>query len=193
MPEDNPAVQSGPLDVAGLIRGRRSIDLFEPEPVRTEVLREAVELARWAPNHRLTEPWRFYVLGPQTADAVAHCAAAFEAETKGERAGAARLARFKSIPGNFVVTSRRSADELLEREDYAACCCAVQNLMLYLWHRGVGVKWTTGAITREQRLYDLLGIDSAAERIVGFFWYGRPRVVPAKERRGVEEILVELP
>jgi nitroreductase len=181
------------LDLAALIRSRRSIDLFQPEPVGTEALLEAIELARWAPNHRLTNPWRFYVLGPATADAVARCAAAFEAETKGERAGAARLARYRAIPGNFVVTSRRSADELLEREDYAACCCAIQNLMLYMWQKGIGVKWTTGAITREQRLYDVLGIDSQAERIVGFFWYGRPQVVPTKERKPVGDILVTLP
>jgi nitroreductase len=194
MSEDPPTgAQSAHLDLAALIRSRRSIDLFQPEPVGTEALLEAIELARWAPNHRLTNPWRFYVLGPATADAVAHCAAAFEAETKGERAGAARLARYKAIPGNFVVTSRRSADELLEREDYAACCCAIQNLMLYMWQRGIGVKWTTGAITREQRLYDVLGIDSLAERIVGFFWYGRPQVVPTKERRPVAEIVVVLP
>jgi nitroreductase len=181
------------LELAELIRGRRSINLFEPESVGAAILLEAIELARWAPNHRLTEPWRFYVLGPETAEAVARCAADFEAETKGERAGEARLARLRAIPGNFVVTSRRSSDELLDREDYAACCCAVQNLMLYLWQCGVGVKWTTGAITREQRLYDLLGIDSEAERIVGLFWYGRPQIVGPQKRRGVEDIVVELP
>jgi len=191
--DDTGAIESASLDLAALIRSRRSIDLFKPAPVGAERLLEAIELARWAPNHRLTEPWRFYVLGPHTADAVARCAAAFEAETKGERVGAARLARFKAIPGHFIVTSRRSADELLDREDYAACCCAVQTLMLYLWQHGIGVKWTTGAITREQRLYDLLGIDSSAERIVGYYWYGRPQVVPTKQRRDVREIIVELP
>jgi nitroreductase len=184
---------SDDLDLAALIRNRRSIDLFLSEPVGTETLVEAIELARWAPNHRLTNPWRFYVLGPATADAVARCAAGFEAEKKGERAGAARYARFKAIPGTFVVTSPRSTDELLEREDYAACCCAVQNLMLYMWQRGIGVKWTTGAITREQRFYDVLGIDSKAERVVGLFWYGRPQVVPTKERRPVADIVVRLP
>jgi nitroreductase len=178
MPENRATAAPASVDLAALIRGRRSIDLFQPEPVGTDVLLDAIELARWAPNHRLTEPWRFYVLGPKTADAAAQCAAAFEAETKGERAGAVRLARFRAIPGNFVVTSKRSADALLEREDYAACCCAVQNLMLYLWHHGIGVKWTTGAITREQRLYDVLGLDSSAERIVGFFGTGT-QVVPA--------------
>lgn len=186
------AAQVREPELAELIRSRRSINLFQPEPVGTAILLEAIELARWAPNHRLTQPWRFYLLGPETADAAARCAADFEAETKGARVGAARLQRLKAIPGNFVVTSRRSDDELLDREDYAACCCAVQNLMLYLWRCGVGVKWTTGAITREQRFYDVLGIDSAAERIVGFFWYGRPQVVPQQARRDVAEIVVEL-
>lgn len=194
MPENQPAKSPADAAVADLIRGRRSIDLFLPEPADPKLLLEAVDLARWAPNHRLTEPWRFYLLGPETADAVARCASELDAQVKGERAGQARLARLKSIPGHFVVTSRRSDDELLDREDYAACCCAVQNLMLYLWQRGVGVKWTTGAITREQRLYDVLGIDSAAERIVGYFWYGYAKVAPTKTRaRGVDEIVTRLP
>jgi nitroreductase len=190
---NSPTDAASKVEFAEIIRSRRSINLFQPDPVGTDVLFAAIEAARWAPNHRLTEPWKFYVLGPKTADAVAHCAADFEAETKGARVGAARLARLQAIPGNFVVTSRRSDDELLDREDYAACCCAVQNLMLYLWERGVGVKWTTGAITREQRLFDLLKIDSAAERMVGFFWYGRPQVIPQQARRDVAEIVVSLP
>ena len=92
------------------------------------------------------------------------------------------------------MTTRRSDDELTDRENYAACCCAVQNLMLYLWQHGIGVKWTTGAITREPRFYELLGIDSGVERIVGLFWYGRPKVVPQPQpRRDVGEIAIEMP
>ena len=59
---DDPAVES----VAELLRNRRSINLFEPEPVGTDVLLDAIDVARWAPNHRLTQPWRFYLLGPET-------------------------------------------------------------------------------------------------------------------------------
>ncbi len=142
-------------DFAAVLRARRSIDLFEPEPVGSGVLLEAIDVARWAPNHRLTEPWRFYVIGAAMRDAVIELAAELDAAAKGERAGEARRARLKGIPGYFVLTSRRSDDALTEREDYAACCCAAQNLMLYLWQRGVGVKWTTGGITRQQRFYDL--------------------------------------
>lgn len=180
-------------DMAAAIRSRRTINLFEPEPVGTAVLHEAIEIARWAPNHRLTEPWRFYLLGTRTAEQMAELAGRIDAQAKGERAGEARRQRMLAIPGNFVVTSPLSDDALLEREDYAACCCAVQNLMLYLWQRGVGVKWTTGAITREQGFYDLLGIDSSAERIVGLFWYGTPKVVPTQKRKkGPEELVFEL-
>ncbi len=179
-------------DMAAAIRSRRTINLFEPEPVGTAVLREGVEIARWAPNHRLTEPWRFYILGPRTAEQMAELAGRIDAAAKGEKAGEARKQRMRAIPGNFVVTSPLSEDELLEREDYAACCCAVQNLMLYLWQRGVGVKWTTGAVTRDQGFYDLLGIDSSAERIVGLFWYGTPKVVPKQKRKEPEELIVEL-
>lgn len=194
MPDTERAAPAVPPErMADAIRARRSINLFEPEPVGTEALLAGIELARWAPNHRLTEPWRFYVLGPQTADAIAELAAEYDTRTKGERAGKARRARFKAIPGYFVLTSRRNDDGLVERENYAACCCAVQNLMIYLWQRGVGVKWTTGAITREQEFYDIVGIDSTEELVVGLFWYGRPKVVPEQKRRAVEEIVVERP
>jgi len=184
--------QSQPEEFADVLRGRRSINLFEPEPVGTEVLVEAIEVARWAPNHRRTEPWRFYVVGEQGKKAIAECTAGFDAETKGEKVGAARLQRLLAIPAYFVVTSRRSDDALVDRENYAATCCAVQNLMLHLWQRGVGVKWTTGTITREQRFYDVVGIDSSAESVVGFFWYGRAKLVPEQSRKAVDEIIVEL-
>jgi hypothetical protein len=64
--------------------------------------------------------------------------------------------------------------------------------MLYLWRQGIGVKWTTGSITRQQRLYDLVGIDSSRESLVGFFWYGAPKVIPTQKRRPVEEIVTIL-
>jgi nitroreductase len=179
-------------DFAAVLRGRRSIDLFAPDTVGVDTLLAAIEVARWAPNHRLTEPWRFYVLGSATMRAVVDLAVELEIAAKGERAGPLRRARLEAVPGMFVLTSTRSDDPLIERENYAACCCAAQNLMLYLWRKGIGVKWTTGGITRQQRLYDLLGIGSSKESLVGLFWYGVPKVIPAQKRRPVEEIVTQL-
>jgi len=177
---------------AAVLRGRRSIDLFAPDAVRAETLKAAIEVARWAPNHRLTEPWRFYLLGQKTKSAVIGLAVELEIAKKGEKAGPPRRARLEAVPGMFVLTSSRSGDELLDRENYAACCCAAQNLMLYLWLQGIGVKWTTGGITREQRFYDMLELDASKESVVGLFWYGVPKVVPTQKRRPVEEIVTEL-
>jgi nitroreductase len=179
-------------DFAAVLRGRRSIDLFASDKVAPETLRAAIEVARWAPNHRLTEPWRFYLLGPATTRGIVDLAVEAEVAKKGERAGPLRRARLEAVPGMFVLTSPRSDDALLERENYAACCCAAQNLMLYLWRQGIGVKWTTGGITRQQRFCDLLGVDSGKESVVGLFWYGVPRVTPTQQRKPVEEIIVEL-
>jgi nitroreductase len=183
-----PADTEPVLAVADLIRGRRTVNLYQPEAVPAEVVLEAIEVARWAPNHKLTEPWHFYLLGPEMTRSAAECWAGFEAETKGQAAGEARRKRLAAIPGHFVVTSARHADEVLDLENYAATCCAVQNLMLYLWQRGVGCKWTSGAITREPRLYELLGIDARSERIVGYFWYGKPSAVGGQKRKTVAEI-----
>ncbi len=194
-PLENDMAEPGSAEadgLASLIRSRRSIDLFAPGAVGTETLLEAIEVARWAPNHRLTEPWHFYLLGQRTMRAVVELAVELEVAAKGERAGLVRRARLEAIPGMFVLTSARSDDALVERENYAACCCAAQNLMLYLWRQGIGVKWTTGGITRQERFYELLGIDPARESLVGFFWYGVPKVVPTQKRRPVEEIVTTL-
>lgn len=179
--------------VAALLRGRRSVDLYEPDPVPTSVLLEAIDVARWAPNHRLTQPWRFYLIGPETRRGVTDLAVEIDVAKKGERAGPIRRARLDAVPGFLVLTTRRSEDALLDREDYAACCCAAQNLMLYLWQRGIGTKWTTGGITRDPRFYALLGIDGAKESVVGFIWYGKPKVVPTHERKAAADLVTQLP
>ena len=191
MPTDGQRVE--PSTVAALLRSRRTIHLFEPDlPPRAKLL-DALDLARWAPNHRLTEPWRFYLLGRTTAEAVAHLNAEIVAEKRGPKAAQAKLARWLSIPGWLVVTARIDEDPLVTQENYAACCCAVQNMQLYLWSEGIGMKWGTGKVTCHPRFFDLLGIDSAREKIVGLFWYGYPAAVPQSQRKPVVDLIAELP
>ena len=178
-----------PSDAAALIRSRRTIHTFTEERPPDDLIRRALDLARWAPNHRLTEPWRFYLLGPETAAAVARLNADLVTARRGQAAGERKLKRWRSMPGWLVVTCRRSDDVLREREDYAACCCAVQNLSLYLWSQGVGVKWGTGRVTRHPALFDLLDLDPGAEMIVGLLWYGYPAEIPRMQRKPLDEIL----
>lgn len=176
--------------VAEAIRTRRTIHNFHPAPVppREDIL-TAIDLARWVPNHHLTEPWRFYLLGQKTVEAIARFNADLYAETRGHKAGEAKYERWRRIPGWIVVTCRRSEDTFREEEDYAACCCAVYAVQLFLWTRGIGVKWTTGPVTQTDRFFEMVGIDRERERLVGLVWYGYPLDVPQPKRKPVKEFL----
>jgi len=93
-----------------------------------------------------------------------------------------------------VVTCDNTDDAVRAQEDYGACCCAIQNLMLALWSEGIGVKWSTGAVTRDPAFYDLIWADPARERVVAMLWYGYPAAVPAMARaKSVSELIVNLP
>jgi hypothetical protein len=65
--------------------------------------------------------------------------------------------------------------------------------MLYLWKAGVGSKWTTGDITRDPRFFDILDTNNDAEFVVGLIWYGYPKLTPAQTRKGLDDVLEELP
>jgi nitroreductase len=113
--------------------------------------------------------------------------------TKGVDSAEEKYRRWLDIPGWLIVTCQRSEDDILYREDYAACCCVIQNLMLYLWSNGVGTKWSTGPVTQDDRCYDITWIDRKSENIIGLIWYGYPAETPKTLRKNLEQVLIELP
>jgi len=180
-------------EFAEVLRGRRSIELFLQTPVPIKLLNEAIDTAIWAPNHHVTEPWHFFALGKDAIEQCLDLCADIVTTKKSEKAGRFKRQSWSEKPGWLVVTCRRSQDELLQQEDYAACCAAVQNLLLYLWRAGIGSKWTTGNITRDSRFFDILGIDESESFVVGLIWYGYPKLTPTQSRKRLEEVLTELP
>jgi nitroreductase len=177
--------------IAERIRARRTTNQFLKQPVSRQLLLDAIELARWAPNHHLTEPWHFYLFGEAMQAASVELIRTIVTERKNADLAAHKAQTAAGVPGWLLVTCRKSADALAEREDYAGCCCAVQNLLLYFSEAGVAAKWSTGPITRDQRFFDLLGIDSGEEFVVGLIWHGYPKILPAQTRKDVGEIVTE--
>lgn len=179
---------------ADIIRGRRTIHDFRPgETPPVELIEAAIDHAVWAPNHYLSQPWRFRLLGPETRERICLLQADLVRAKGGDQQAEHRLKRWRAVPGWLLLSCVRSGDPVREREDFAACCCAAQNLMLFLWEKGVGVKWTTGEVTRQPRFLDIVGVDPAVETPVGLFWYGYAAVVPETTRRPAPELLARLP
>jgi nitroreductase len=192
MKEAAPSYETQELrEFAEVLRGRRTIELFLQTPVPKNLLNEAIDAAIWAPNHHVTEPWHFYSLGSETKERCLDLCRDIVTEKKGEKAAAFKRESWSEKPGWLVVTCRRSEDELQQQEDYAACCGAVQNLLLYLWKAGVGSKWTSGDITRDSRFLDIVGINEADAFVVGLIWYGYAKLTPTQSRSELDESFTE--
>ena len=192
MKKSTPSYETQELrEFAEVLRGRRTIELFLQTPVPGELVREAIEVATWAPNHHVTEPWRFYRLGPETIGQCLDLVREMVTAKKGADAGKFKAQSWSQKPGWLVVTCKKSDDELLQREDYAACAVAVQNFMLYLRKAGVGSKWTTGDITRDERFAEIIGFDGTTDFVVGLIWFGHPKVTPSQTRSAVSDVLTE--
>ena len=165
------------MDVEEAIRTRRTHKVFAPEPVPRELLDELFELARWAPNHHLTNPWRFRVLGPESLERLKQ-AAGPEAAGKLDRA-----------PTLVAVTTVRSEDPVQDEEDLLATASATYALLLAAHARGLAGYWRTPGVLRSDAGLEALGI-GRDERFVGLVHLGRPRQhKEAPERAPVAEIV----
>jgi nitroreductase len=180
--------------IAETIKSRRTIHQFKiGETPAVELIQQALEHAIWAPNHHLSQPWHFQLLGPETVEQICQLNADLVREKQGEKAAEIKIRRWREIPGWLILNCDISGDEIREHEDFAACCCVAQNLSLYLWEKGVGMKWTTGSVTRDKRFYELLGLDPRQRKVLGLFWYGYPQEVPQATRLPISESLDILP
>ncbi len=150
------------MDVETAIRTRRTHKAFQLQPVPLELLAEVLELARWAPNHHLTNPWRFRVIGPQAL-----------ARLK-EAAGPEAAAKLDRAPTLVVATSLRSADEVQDQEDLCATACAVYAVLLAAHGRGLAGYWRTPAVLRTREGLAALEIPTS-ERFVALIHLGWPR------------------
>ena len=177
-----------------LIISRRTIHNFIPDKIPDRnLINQAINVACWAPNHHLTEPWHFYLLGRETIASICELNREITIDIDGAHSAEQKFKRWSSIPGWIIVTCQKSEKDITNQEDYAACCCAIQNLMLFLWSNNIGTKWSTGAVIRDDRCYEIAWIDKKIEKIVGLIWYGYPLETSSTTRKNLEQVLTELP
>jgi nitroreductase len=165
------------MDVETAIRTRRTHKAFRPEPLPRETVDELLDLARWAPNHHLTNPWRFRVVGPGALERL-KAAAGPEAGAKLDRA-----------PTLVVCSCALSGDPIQDEEDLHATACAAYIVLLAAHGRGLGGYWRTPEVLRtdQGRAAVRLADD---ERFVSLIHLGEPvQERPAPEREPAENVV----
>ncbi len=166
-----------------LIRTRRTHKAYGPEPVDRATLLELFELARWAPNHHLTNPWRFRVLGPQARALLAR-----EAEL--EQPGSAR--KLERAPTLIVAGVELQGDLSQQHDDLLAAAVAAYIVLLAAHARGLAGYWRTLPILESAAVRAGLEIP-ATEQPVGLLHLGHPvQAQRAPERAPVEDVAIFL-
>ena len=150
------------MDVEKAIRTRRTHKAFGPDPVDPVLLRELLELASWAPNHHLTNPWRFRVLGPDSL-----------AKLK-EVAGPEAASKLDRAPTLVIATTTRMGDPVQDEEDLLATGVAAYIVLLTAHARGLVGYWRTPAILRTAAGRAAVDIPDD-ERFVALLHLGHPR------------------
>ena len=163
------------MNIDDAIHTRRTNKVYERRPVPAETLDELFELARWAPNHHLTNPWRFRVLGPAALEAL-KAAAGPEHAVKLDRA-----------PTLVAASVVQVGDEVADEEDFAAAACASFIVLLGAHARGLDGYWRTPEVLRTPAGRAALGIPDG-EKVLGLLHLGRGRgTKPAPERAPLED------
>src|SRR3954466_3313223 len=151
------------MELEAAIRGRRTHKAYGREPVDRATLEELFDLARWAPNHHLTNPWRFRVLGPAAL-----------ARLK-QAAGAEAATKLDPPPTPVAVSARQCGeDPVADDEDLLATACAAYIVLLAAHGRGLASYWRTPAVLRTPEGHAALAVPED-ERLIGLLHLGTPR------------------
>jgi nitroreductase len=173
------------MDILDVIRARRTIGKSSGE-ISHEAVLELIEAATWAPNHKLTQPWRFTVIDGPARERLGRVWATRTAETIEPAARAAFIegesSKLLRAPTLIVVSSRTDANPVTAEEDFAATAAAVQNILLAAHAKGLCAAWKTGKMIYDAGVKAHLNLDPA-DRIVAVVYLGTVALEDAAPRQ----------
>ncbi len=179
------------MEITQAILSRRSVGIVKQDPVPRELVEKILESAVHAPNHKITEPWRFHVFSGKGRGEFARARAELarlqaEAEGEEEEFAAGRISRERKkafrAPVVITVISGAGRDEVETLENYAACAAAVQNMQLTAHSLGLATIWRTGVQAYHPYMRDFFGLKDG-DKIVAYLYLGYPDVGERPRRR----------
>jgi nitroreductase len=185
--EDGRSARDRLPDVFEAIGARRSIKRFRDRSISRADIERLLDAAALAPNHKMTEPWRFCVLGPRARRAYGDALGARKAKKLDDSEAAAQVrakvaAENESLPAVIAIAMKVADDAEVQREDYAATFMAVQNLTLAATALGLGTHIKTGAVMDDPAARAAVGVKDD-ERIVAVVNLGEPEELPSATKR----------
>ena len=180
------------MEVREAIETRRSVGRVTQDEIPDETVLQILESAVHAPNHKLTEPWELHVFSGRGRGNLAKARAELariQAAEEGEdeedmisgRVNRERKKAFRA-PVVIAVISKAGRGEEETLENYAACCCAVQNMQLAAHGMGLGSIWRTGPVAYHPYMREFFGLEDG-DRIVAYLYVGYPDVELRPRRR----------
>lgn len=177
------------MNAIDLIKARRTIRKFRPDPIPDEVINQILEAAVWAPSHRNSQPWEFAVIGPQTRNRLNQLYRKTMEENvlsnpdlpPPARQGILSLMEdFGGAPYMVAVLSRPPQDHLEALENPITAGVAVQNMSLAAWDRGVGSVWLSIGANPQAR--EILQVKEGYQ-VVAVLALGYPEMTPPAPTR----------
>jgi nitroreductase len=150
------------MEIKEIIENRRIIKKFKQDPVDLDLLKSWLQVATWAPNHRMTEPWEVLFLGPDTRAKINH------------------KTNFGQAPVAIAILSKHGSTEIEKNENMVAVSCFIQNFMLLAWSNGIGTSWSSIGVSQSVR--SMLNVPDDYE-VVGIFGVGYPEEIPLVKNR----------
>lgn len=179
------------------IFGRRMSKEFTAAAVPRAALERMFDASVWAPNHRLTEPWRFFVLekdSPARAKVadlawqLAYDNVASPNETIKRHVADNNKNRVLDAPALVYAYSVPGPNDETTQENYASVCCAIHNMALAAVAEGLNLDWSTGTVTKHPKLAETLGAQSDWA-MVGALFIGEAADEPVSERSAASSIV----
>ena len=169
------------MDVFEAIRTRRSVSRVLPECPPRDLIERVLAAAVCAPNHYLTEPWRFIVLAGAAREPLGHVQEAAlrrtlaDADALHHQANVAKE-RGKPLRAPVVIVAAvvpSGHPKAVPLEEICATAAAVQNLLLAAHAEGLATIWRTGETAYSPEVKAALDLPDAAQ-VIGIIYLGYP-------------------
>lgn len=175
------------MELARLMKERRSVHVFEDRPVPQQLLEQILDTAVWVPNHKMTQPWRFILVigeGRRRFARLGEALAAARERNPDKRAEFARkfYDKMMAVPAFLIVVMKEDPQLSVREEDYASTSCIIHNIGLLAWEQGLGLVWETYGFMHSPQFREALGI-CPGEKTVGSLHIGYPAKIPPAQPR----------